>query len=145
MRILNLAKIILVAALCIGTQTYAISVPAVPATDVPVYTETKSAFTVTAAQPTFILNLKSNPTTGFSWFLRDYNANLIEAVKHEFAANPDKKLMGAPGYESWTFKVKPAAFKVPQQTIIRLVYARPWEPAETSTQQIFKVTTSTAK
>jgi inhibitor of cysteine peptidase len=128
--------------LVVTQLSFAVSLPAVPVVaEIPVYTEAKSAIAVSPGQPAFIIKLKSNPTTGFSWFLRDYNAALIEPVKHEFEANTDKKLMGAPGFEIWTFQVKSAAFKVPQQTVIRLVYARPWETAETSTQQLFKVTT----
>jgi inhibitor of cysteine peptidase len=106
-----------------------------------IYTENNTAIGVSASQPEFIIKLKSNPTTGYSWFLRDYNSALVESISHEFQAPTDKKLMGAPGYELWKFKVKPAAFTVPQQTTIKLVYARPWESGESSTQQIFKITT----
>jgi inhibitor of cysteine peptidase len=123
---------------------YAASAKAIvePAT---VYTETKQAFIVTATQPEFVIKLKSNPTTGFSWFLRDYNANLIEPVKHEFEAPKDKKLMGAPGYELWTFRVKSSGFVVPQQTTIRFIYARPWEVDDSSTQLTFRVATASRK
>lgn len=108
---------------------------------IPVYAENKTAISVSSNQSEFIVQLKSNPTTGYSWFLREYDKNLLEPIKHVFQAAQDKKLVGAPGYELWTFRVKPAGFTVPQQTMIRFVYARPWETNNSSTQIVFSVTT----
>jgi len=106
------------------------------------YTEDKPNVTVNSHQPTFTVKLKSNPTTGYSWFLRDYNNNLMSPVKHVFQ-QPDSKLVGAGGFELWTFRMKPAGFVVPQQTMIRFIYARPWQGADNSTQVVFRVTTTT--
>jgi inhibitor of cysteine peptidase len=105
------------------------------------YTEDKSAIIATAKKPEFIIKLNSNPTTGYGWFLRSYDSNLVMPVKHVYVA-PDKKLVGAPGYELWTFRIKPAALVVPQQTMITLVYARPWETEsqEGAMQKVFTVT-----
>ncbi|RDI48738.1 hypothetical protein AQULUS_08980 [Aquicella lusitana] len=105
-----------------------------------VYTEDKQNITVDRAHPEFTIKLKSNPTTGYAWFLREYDANLISPVKHSFQ-KPEQNLMGAPGYEIWTFRVKPQGFLVPQQTTIRMIYARPWQGADSSTQLVFRVTT----
>lgn len=104
------------------------------------YSEDKTNITVTAEQPEFVLKLKSNPTTGYSWFLQEYNSSLITPVKHFFQA-PTKGLMGAPGFDFWTFRVKPQGFAVPQQTTIRMVYARAWESKDSETQIVFKVST----
>lgn len=105
-----------------------------------VYTEDKSSVTVNASQPVFMIKLKSNPTTGYTWFLREYDTSLIMPVKHSYQA-PQTNSMGASGYELWTFRVKPAGFVVPQQTIMRMVYARPWQGSDGSTQLVFRVTT----
>src|SRR5579883_3052977 len=105
-----------------------------------IYTEDKLNIIATPQSPEFIIKLKSNPTTGYSWFLREYDANLITPIKHSFI-KPTQDLMGAPGFESWTFKVKPIAFAVPQQTVMRFIYARPWQGSESSTQIVFHVTT----
>jgi inhibitor of cysteine peptidase len=115
------------------------------APSVPVYTQDKLAVIVTSAQPQFIVKLKSNPTTGYGWFLRDYNSALLEPVSHGYEAATDKKLMGAPGFEIWTFRVKPSAFVVPQQSMVRFVYTRPWEAGETGMQLMFKVTMENKK
>lgn len=107
--------------------------------DANLHTEEAPNFLVSAASPVFILKLKSNPTTGFSWFMREYDDRLIIPIKHAYQS-PTGKLMGAPGYDIWTFKVKPAGFVVPQQTVLRMVYARPWAP-DSSTQVVFRVST----
>ena len=104
------------------------------------YTEKNLHIMVSASQPQFEIKLKSNATTGYSWFLRKYNSKLIEPVKHVYQAPQNKGIVGAPGVEVWTFRVKASGFVVPQQTIIRMVYARPWEGAEATEQLNFTVT-----
>ena len=106
------------------------------------YTEQKTNILVAANKPEFTLKLKANPTTGYSWFIRECDAHYLEPSSHHFEAPDNKKMAGAPGYEFFTFKVKPAAFMVPHQTPLRLVYARPWEKSEQSTSITFWVSTS---
>ena len=107
-----------------------------------IYTDDKQNISVTPKQPEFIIKLKSNPTTGYSWFLREYDSSLIKTVKHTYE-KPKEKMIGAAGYELWTFHVKQSGFTVPQQTTIRLVYTRPWQ-ADSSTQLVFRVSISAA-
>lgn len=103
-----------------------------------VYSETQLNITIDKKNPTFRIRLKSNPTTGYSWFLREYDHELIMPVKSEF--EPAKTdLVGGPGSQLWVFKVKPGAFTVPSQSVIRLIYARPWQGAEGSNQLVFRV------
>ena len=104
-----------------------------------VYTEENQNIIVTNNQTSFTLKLRSNPTTGYSWFLRNYDTNLLVPIKHEFQ-KPSKKLMGAPGYELWVFQIKKNAFIVPQQTTVRMVYTRPWQAQDSATQIVFRVT-----
>ncbi|SRR5579883_101703 len=106
-----------------------------------VFNEDKTGVPVTSENPEFTVKLKSNPSTGYSWFLREYDPALIVPVKHHYEPPADRKLMGAPGYEIWTFKVKSEGFHVPQQTVVRLVYARPWEGVDQSKQVVFRVST----
>lgn len=104
------------------------------------YIQSQSNIVVTSDVPKFTIKLRSNPTTGYSWFLREYDANIMQPLKREFVQG-DKKLIGASGYELWTFKVKSSGFTVPQQTSIRFSYARPWESAESSSQVVFHIST----
>lgn len=105
-----------------------------------IYTEDKLNIMVTKDQPQFVIRLKANPTTGYSWFLREYDSSLIMPLKHQYEA-PNTKLLGASGYEVWIFSVKPAGFTVPQVTQIHFLYARPWEPDVNNQQLIFKIST----
>src|SRR5690242_8895144 len=69
-----------------------------------VYTEDKFNIIATKDQSHFIIRLKSNPTTGYHWFLREYDGKLIAPVKYSYEA-PNTKLIGAPGYEVWVFSI----------------------------------------
>lgn len=133
----SLINLLCIALFSVSLSVFAGKVPVEPI----IYTQDKPVVMVTSNAPDFVIKLIANPTTGYSWFLRDYNGNLLTPSKHEVKAPENKKLVGAPGYEMWTFHVKPSAFIVPQQTMIRFVYARPWETADNSTQLVFKVTT----
>ncbi|MDR3492880.1 MAG: protease inhibitor I42 family protein [Gammaproteobacteria bacterium] len=109
--------------------------------DANVYTQDKVTIMVAAHQPEFTIKLKSNPTTGYSWFLKEYPKKLIEPVKHVYEAPQNKKLMGAPGYEFWTFKMKSESFVVPHHVMIQFVYARPWEKHVSTKPLIFTIIT----
>lgn len=130
-------KSILLSVCCVlgVSAVMAASNPAQPV----IYTADKPNITVSAAQPSFTLKLKANPTTGFLWFLRDYDASLLTPVSHTYQ-KPDAKLMGAPGYDLWTFKMKPAAFIVPRQTTLRMIYTRPFSN-ENVTPVLFSIST----
>jgi len=82
--------------------------------------------TVTDLKPTFTLTLPANPTTGYLWFLKKYDPNLIQPLKHVYVRQ-SKMRIGGGGSDKWRFKVKPIAFSVPHKTTITLVYKRPWE------------------
>jgi inhibitor of cysteine peptidase len=79
-------------------------------------------------QQQFTLRLKANPTTGYQWFIKDYNDHLLRIVEHDFIA-PPKGLMGAPGVETFTFALTTEGQKAPFMGYIHLYYGRPWEKA----------------
>ena len=112
--------------------------------DTTIYTVEKPEIIVSSKNPEFKIKLKSNPTTGFSWFLKEYETTMLVADKHQFEApdNTNSHLVGAPGYEVWTFHVKPAGFVVPRQTLLRFIYLRPWSHADSVTQVVFQVVTT---
>jgi inhibitor of cysteine peptidase len=139
MRDLSWLKLILSTAMLVSAVVCAKAKDIAPAAEPTVYTQDKPVAMITAAQPEFVIKLKSNPTTGYTWFLRNYNTDLLQPVSHSFQA-PDTTMVGAPGFELWTFKVKSTAFVVPQQTSIRFAYSRPWEAAESATPLLFRVT-----
>ncbi len=107
---------------------------------VPVYNSTQKTITVVKSQPTFSIQLNSNPTTGYRWDLLTFDAKLIQPMENHYVA-PKTQLVGAGGYEVWTFKVLPAGFTRPQVTFIRMQYARPWQGGETGSRVVFKIAT----
>lgn len=92
----------------------------------PVFNSPKEKIVVSQKQPTFTITLQSNPTTGFSWKLGKYDSKLVSFVSQQHVTPKNKKLMGAPGYDVWTFKAIKATYRVNQVGHITLIYARPW-------------------
>jgi len=81
---------------------------------------------VTKDNPMCTITLKSNPTTGYAWFLISYDHDLLTLKKHQFV-KPDTDLVGAPGTEEFQFEATDNALKAPHTTSVNLVYARSWE------------------
>jgi inhibitor of cysteine peptidase len=90
-----------------------------------VFTSPDKPIMVDKSSATFSIILESNPTTGYSWFLVKYDSNLIVPVSRKYYPS-NTKLIGAGGYEKWTFRIKPMGFVVPQVIFIQLAYVRPW-------------------
>ncbi len=101
----------------------------------PVFTEDQLQISVDSKQSGFIIKLKSNPTTGYSWNLKQIDSSLLASTQHQFVA-AKTKLMGAPGFEEWTFRVLPAAFGKKRHTTLTFVYARPWEKEPKNTKTL---------
>lgn len=104
-------------------------------------TDPNKVILVSKKDRTFTINLKSNPTTGYSWVLvGDYNSNMIEPISHTFNP-PDTKLVGAPGYETFTFKVDRDGFNAPQKFQLHFQYVRPWVVSDNAQKLKFTIIT----
>lgn len=90
-----------------------------------VFTDSTKAIQVVRSSPTVTLKLKSNPSTGYSWFLVQYDQSVMTPISRKFFPGA-KEMPGAPGYEIWRFSVNRHAFFVPQITHLTLKYLRPW-------------------
>jgi len=95
---------------------------------------------VSSTKPNFTLTLAANHTTGFSWFLKNYNQAMIVPSSNKYIANKTKK-MGAGGHELWTFSLKSQAFVVPHVFTIEMIYAQPWNLDKSRTVKVFKIVT----
>lgn len=91
------------------------------------------------SNPIVEIHLPANPTTGYQWILYKYDPELLEPLSSQYFP-PPKKLIGAPGYTAWKFKLKNNAFIVPQQTTIVLQYVRPWELTDNHQQSVRIIT-----
>ncbi len=90
------------------------------------FTNLKKPILVTVKNPVITITVPANPTTGYSWFLKKYDRDLLIPKGATYNA-PKKAMPGAPGYTVWRFFVKRTAFSVPRITSIKLIYARPWK------------------
>ena len=90
---------------------------------------TDETITVTPQSLEFSIQLSSNPTTGYSWALDSYDHRFLTLVRHQYIPS-SPQLIGSGGHEIWTFKALSIVFAVPNRTtVIKLIYARPWETA----------------
>ncbi len=104
------------------------------------FTNPSKSIIVERSNPVFSIVVQSNPTTGYAWLLKSYDTTLISPISHKFYPSTDKNLIGTPGYEKWTFRIKSSGFVVPQTTSITLIYARLWEMQDAQPTN-FKVVT----
>ncbi len=79
-----------------------------------------------------VLELRSNPSTGYGWQVIANDDSILLPVYTGFV--PDTDLVGSPGLEKFSFHVM-----APGAASLRLVYSRPWE-TDTPPEQTFAVT-----
>jgi predicted secreted protein len=106
----------------------------------PIYTEKMTTITPSTAQPAFIVELKSNRTTGYSWFLETYDPAYLDILDHRYV--PSKSMVaGAGSVERWTFRLTEEALTVQHPIFVTLAYAykRPWEKDVEPKRVIFQV------
>lgn len=107
------------------------------------YTDPSKALYVFKNASQFSIKVSSNPTTGYHWYLTDYDARLIQPMSHKFYPSSTDKL-GAPGYDIWVFKVTPGAFLVPHLLKVGMQYSRPFQVSITTQNRYYFVATSEA-
>ncbi len=94
---------------------------------------------VKKGQKTFSVTLKSNPTTGYRWYLARLPARLVKAKSYRFNP-PTSQLVGAPGSSTWTFKLSKDARKAPRLIKLVFVYARSFDPKDMTVQKVMVFT-----
>lgn len=97
-----------------------------------------NAIIVKPTQPQFTIKLNANHTTGYTWSITQYDKKAISLVSHQYITS-NSRLMGAPGYDEWTFKANPIFFKGAKASTITLLYARSWEPTVNSKTVVYKI------
>lgn len=108
-------------------------------TTLPVVTDLSKPIVVSKNNPRFQVVLHANPTTGFSWFMQEYNPQLMSPDSARFIP-PSKAVPGRGGLAVWTFHVMPAALRVPTLMHFTLAYARPWSVHDEMLQVVTVVT-----
>lgn len=114
----------------IDSNSYAIKIP--------IYTNANQTITVTRKSPEFKIQLKANPTTGYTWITKQYDQKLLTLVNYHFIP-PSVQMPGAGGTSEWDLKANPQLFLKPQTTLIHLLYARSWDLTDHPTKLEFKI------
>lgn len=71
----------------------------------------------------FILNLPSNPSTGFRWEVNQAASSVLRSLGPEVYTNPeDAGLVGSAGRSTWRFEAYQSG-----EDQLHLQYRRPWE------------------
>lgn len=83
-----------------------------------------------------LINLRSNPTTGFRWEIQDAASGVLRSLGPEVYSNPeDAGLVGSAGQSTWRYQAAQAG-----NGRLLMVYHRPWEvdvaPAKTFDCQV---------
>ncbi len=90
-------------------------------------------------QETVDITLSANATTGYQWFVQNYDHNLLSLQNYRYAptAQSGSKLMGAGGTATFTFNIDPSFYDAPQVTTIQFVYEQSWSVGQnTSTATV---------
>ncbi len=82
------------------------------------------------------IKLESNPTTGYEWILSgETDTSVVSLFDSKFVqTEKEEELVGAGGYEIFTFKAENSG-----QTEIILTYKRSWEEEELKEEFLFKI------
>jgi predicted secreted protein len=76
----------------------------------------------TSVNEDFQITLDSNPSTGYRWLVTSLDETVVRLVNDEYIA-PGSSLVGASGNQVLTFEALKEG-----QILIKMEYARPWEP-----------------
>ncbi|KTC98496.1 secreted protein [Legionella geestiana] len=80
------------------------------------------------------ISLPANPTTGYRWFLRSWNTQILTLADHHFEAQ-NNGLMGAPGAMHYRFALQPGK-SWPAQLHFMFEYNRPFEKGSGMMQEV---------
>lgn len=95
----------------------------------------ENMITLKQAQSLFSITVDANPTTGYSWSIKEMDKDNFRLLKKQYTA-VNQGLIGSGGKTEFKFKVVNKAFKGKSQIV--LVYSRPWDP-KSGTSKIFTI------
>jgi predicted secreted protein len=108
------------------------------AAPLPTYNEKTTTINQNAREPAFVIELKSNRTTGYSWTLEAYDPTDIELLAHQYVP-PKEMIAGAAGTERWTFQLTKKGLSSSNPLSLTFLYKRPWEAGKNGRTQTFVV------
>ena len=91
----------------------------------------------TAAGDRFVIELESNPSTGFEWTATGSDPAVVRQTAEEYV-DPDTDRLGAPGTQRFVFTAGAAG-----SATLTLRYARPFEPDDPDAREVVVTVTVT--
>lgn len=90
------------------------------------YADNTMTMNVNVNEPSFVITLPANPTTGFQWSVVRFDKDLL-TLRSSSYEKPKTNLIGAGGQMNFIFGLQKKK-SYPDNTLIVLKYARSWEP-----------------
>ena len=100
--------------------------------DTPLQTS-KNNVQVKEVDDVWMIALKENLTTGYSWSVNVSGDGKIEILNDEYVTNQNTNdLLGAPSSHVWTFKAKEKG-----TVVLNFVYSRPWNTTDIADRKTY--------
>ncbi len=95
---------------------------------------------VSGKKTTINIKLPANATTGYQWYLTQYDEGLIRPKSYEYKVSESKKkLVGAGGVAVFKMQVSKRFKSVPQMQTISFSYARPWDLSDIARTKVITI------
>jgi len=106
----------------------------------PIYSDPGTVITVSSGSPVFTITQPANPTTGYSWSIKNYDSSLLKLIAVDYRGfSTSAQMPGSGGNEVFVFQAQPQAFTTQGSTQITLVYARSFAPQDNPKTVVFNV------
>jgi inhibitor of cysteine peptidase len=79
----------------------------------------------------FTIELQSNPSTGYRWYLLFFDKSILKLISSEFARKPTNNI-GTVGTQQFNFEATKEG-----TTSIKLIYKRSWEKETMKSNEFF--------
>lgn len=107
-------------------------------------TDVTKPLLVKSISPGFTVRLLANNTTGYQWYLADYNPRFVRLLDQQYVP-ASTKMVGSRGMSVWQFQMQQISFAAPQVTRIIFEYRRPWELKPIKKQSVVVITQQPTK
>lgn len=84
---------------------------------------------LTDQQQTVEVSLPANATTGYQWFIKSYDHDLLSLQGYRYTKS-NSNAVGSGGTAIFSFSVDPRFYDAPQMTTVSLAYQQPWSAAQ---------------
>ncbi|MCF6767767.1 protease inhibitor I42 family protein [Thiotrichales bacterium 19S11-10] len=93
---------------------------------------------------TVTIELPANATTGYQWYLKSYDPDLIRPKSYRYSTNNDSKKIGQGGIAEFKLTVSKRFKSVPQLTEVSFIYVKPWNLEEQTKEKTITLLSTSA-